>query len=105
MIHKCDEIAQFVDARWICAPEAMWKLHKFSMTWMCSFVDRLQVHLLNMHQVKFQWNHPIKSILSNPRSFKTMLTQIFKTNILDQRQNYRYREFLEHNRWISSTSK
>ncbi|XP_057248190.1 uncharacterized protein LOC104903059 [Beta vulgaris subsp. vulgaris] len=52
-VHKGDEIAHFVDARWICAPEAMWKFYKFPMTRMNPSVDRLQVDLPNMHQVRF----------------------------------------------------
>ncbi|XP_057250036.1 uncharacterized protein LOC130591129 [Beta vulgaris subsp. vulgaris] len=103
-VHKGDEIAQFVDARWICAPEAMWKFYKFPMTRMNPSVDRLQVHLPNMHQVRFEGNQPIESILADPRNSKTMLTEFFKMNSVDpEARNYLYREFPEKYRWINST--
>ncbi|XP_056688781.1 uncharacterized protein [Spinacia oleracea] len=103
-VHNGDEIAQYVDARWICAPEAMWKLYKFPMTRMCPSVDRLQVHLPNMHQVRFEANQPISSVLENPRNSKTMLTEFFKMNSIDPNaRRYLYREFPEHYRWLSTS--
>lgn len=103
-VHKGDEIAQFVDARWICAPEALWKFYKFPMTRMNPSVERLQVHLPNMHQVRFEGNQPIQSVLADPRTSKTMLTEFFKMNADDPvARNYLYREFPEKYRWINST--
>ena len=42
-----DEIHHFVDARWVCAPKALWKIFKFSMSRMSPLVERLQIHLPN----------------------------------------------------------
>ncbi|XP_048496252.1 uncharacterized protein LOC125495543 [Beta vulgaris subsp. vulgaris] len=93
-VHKGDEIAQFVDAKWIFAPEALWKFYKFPMTGMT--VDRLQVHLPNMHHVRFEGNQPIESVLAGLRSSKTMLTEFFKMNLVDPKaKDYLYREFPE----------
>ncbi|XP_056685561.1 uncharacterized protein [Spinacia oleracea] len=103
-VHNGDEIAQYVDARWICTPEAMWKLYKFPMTRICPAVDRLQVHLPNMHQVRFDGNQQISSVLANPRNSKTMLTEFFKMNSVDPNaRKYLYREFPEHYRWLTSS--
>ncbi|XP_010677941.1 uncharacterized protein LOC104893524 [Beta vulgaris subsp. vulgaris] len=100
-----DEIAQYVDARWICAPEAFWKIYKFPLTRMCPAIDRLQVHLPNMHQVRFEGNNLISDILEDPRNSKTMLTQLFKMNETDPgARRYLYREFPEHYRWLKSSS-
>ncbi|XP_010686076.2 uncharacterized protein LOC104900358 [Beta vulgaris subsp. vulgaris] len=95
--HKGDEIAQFVDAKWICAPEVMWKFYKFPMTRMNPSVHRLQVYLPNMHQVRFEGNQPIESVLADPRSSKTMLTEFFKMNLVDpEGRDYLYRDFPEN---------
>ncbi|XP_021848178.2 uncharacterized protein [Spinacia oleracea] len=103
-VHNGDEIAQYVDARCICAPEAMWKLYKFSMTRIYPAVDRLQVHLPNMHQVRFEANQPISNVLGNPRNSKTMLTEFFKMNSIDPNaRKYLYRDFLEHYRWLATS--
>ncbi|XP_048501491.1 uncharacterized protein LOC125497835 [Beta vulgaris subsp. vulgaris] len=102
--HNGDEIAQFIDARWICSPEAMWKFYKFPMTRMNPSVDRLQVHLPNMHQVRFEGNQPKESVLADPRSSKIMLTEFFRMNSVDpEARDYLYREFPEKYIWINST--
>ncbi|XP_058198400.1 uncharacterized protein LOC131313924 [Rhododendron vialii] len=36
-----DEIQQFIDARWVCAPKAVWKIFKFPMTRMYPSVECL----------------------------------------------------------------
>jgi hypothetical protein len=46
-----DEIQQFVDARWICAPEALWRIFKFTLYKLYPSVERLQIHLPNHQQV------------------------------------------------------
>jgi len=49
-IHKgpiIDEVQQYLDARWICAPEALWKIFRFTIYRMNPTVERLQIHLPN----------------------------------------------------------
>ncbi|KAL4306363.1 hypothetical protein AHAS_Ahas16G0170800 [Arachis hypogaea] len=51
-VHKgsnVDEVQQFVDARWITAPEARWRIFKFNLYQMYPSVERLQIHLPNQH--------------------------------------------------------
>ena len=45
-----DEVQQYIDARWICAPEALWKIFRFTLYRMNPSVERLQIHLPNRHQ-------------------------------------------------------
>ncbi|KAI5447745.1 hypothetical protein KIW84_015260 [Lathyrus oleraceus] len=55
-VHKgsyMDEVQQYVDARWICAPEALWKIFRFTLYRLYPSVERLQIHLPNRHQVCF----------------------------------------------------
>ncbi|XP_050915857.1 uncharacterized protein LOC127130950 [Lathyrus oleraceus] len=55
-VHKgsyMDKVQQYVDARWICAPEALWKIFRFTLYRLYPSVERLQIHLPNRHQVRF----------------------------------------------------
>ena len=56
---EIDEIRQFVDARWVCAPEAFRKIFKFVTTRLYPSVERLQIHLPNMQQIIFYPNQTI----------------------------------------------
>ncbi|XP_075666054.1 uncharacterized protein LOC142635880 [Castanea sativa] len=45
-----DEVQQYIDARWVCAPEACWKIFSFPMYRMYPAVFRLQIHLPDRQQ-------------------------------------------------------
>ncbi|XP_050890653.1 uncharacterized protein LOC127096077 [Lathyrus oleraceus] len=99
-VHKgscMDEVQQYVDARWICAPEAFWKIFRFTLYRLYPSIKRLQTHLSNRHQVRFYDHHQIGDVLNNERNSKTMLTQFFALNLRDPlARNYLYREIPEH---------
>ncbi|KAI5392254.1 hypothetical protein KIW84_076877 [Lathyrus oleraceus] len=85
-VHKgsyMDEVQQYVDARCICAPEALWKIFRFTFYRLYPLIERLQIHLPNHHQVRFYDHQRIKDVLNNERNSKTMLTQFFALNIRD----------------------
>jgi len=44
-----DEVQKYIDARWICASEALWKIFRFTHYRMNPSVERLQIHLPNHH--------------------------------------------------------
>ncbi|KAI5335567.1 hypothetical protein L3X38_025700 [Prunus dulcis] len=93
----------FVDARWVCALDALWRIFKFVVNWIYPTVQRLQIHLPNMHQVRFQYDQTIANILIDERLNKTMLTEFFTLNRNDAKaKRYLYREIPEHYRWIRS---
>ncbi|KAI5432184.1 hypothetical protein KIW84_036071 [Lathyrus oleraceus] len=102
-VHKgsyMDEVQQYVDARWICAPEALWKIFQFTLYRLYPSVERLQIHLPNRHQVRFYDHQQIADVLNNERNSKTMLTQFFALNLRDpQARKYLYREIPEHYCW------
>ncbi|KAI5442792.1 hypothetical protein KIW84_011714 [Lathyrus oleraceus] len=102
-VHKgsyMDEVQQYVDARWICAPEALWKIFRFTLYRLYPSVERLQIHLSNRHQVRFYDHQQIADVLNNERNSKTMLTQFFALNLRDpQARKYLYREIPEHYCW------
>jgi hypothetical protein len=102
-VHKgsyMDEVQQYVDARWICAPEALWKIFRFTLYRLYPSVERLHIHLPNRHQVRFYDHQQIADVLNNERNSKTMLTQFFALNLRDpQARKYLYREIPEHYCW------
>ncbi|KAL0349933.1 UNVERIFIED_CONTAM: hypothetical protein Sradi_4142500 [Sesamum radiatum] len=98
-----DEISQYVDGRWICAPEALWKIYKFPMSKIYPSVVRLQIHLPSMQQVQFYSFQRISDVLSNERNSRTMLTEFFRVYNEGQEPNqYLYSEFPKYYRWMSN---
>ncbi|KAI5425394.1 hypothetical protein KIW84_031265 [Lathyrus oleraceus] len=102
-VHKesyMDKVQQYVDARWICAPEALWKIFRFTLYRLYPSVEKLQIHLPNRHQVRFYDHQQIADVLNNERNSKTMLTQFFALDLQDpQARKYLNREILEHYYW------
>ncbi|KAL6176715.1 hypothetical protein ACLB2K_053348 [Fragaria x ananassa] len=101
-----DEVRNYVDARWVCAPEAIWKIFKFVMNRMYPSVERLQIHLPNRHNVVFNANESITNVLENDRNSKTTLTEFFTMNDkCENARQYLYREFPERFRWVGTDKK
>ncbi|KAF1854814.1 hypothetical protein Lal_00026526 [Lupinus albus] len=95
-----NEIQQYVDARWICAPEALWKIFGFNLYQLYPSVVRLQIHLPNRQQVRFYDHQMINDILNDDHNSKTMLTQFFALNNLDvEARHYLYTEIPKHYTW------
>ncbi|KAK7273081.1 hypothetical protein RIF29_14127 [Crotalaria pallida] len=78
-----DEIQQYVDARWICAPEAFWKIFRFTLYKLYPSVQRLHIHLPNRHQVRFYVHDNVENILNDAYNSRTMLTEFFALNHRD----------------------
>ncbi|XP_024190810.1 uncharacterized protein LOC112194807 isoform X4 [Rosa chinensis] len=98
-----DEIRQFVDARWVCAPEALWRIFKFAMNRIYPTVERLQIHLPNMQQITFSVDETVENILADEHAQMSMLTEFFTINRMDEdARTYLYREIPEHYRWDNS---
>ncbi|KAK4411840.1 hypothetical protein Sango_0257000 [Sesamum angolense] len=98
-----DEISQYVDGRWICAPEALWKIYKFPMSKIYPSVVRLQIHLPSMQQVQFYSFQRISDVLSDEINSRTMLTEFFRVYNEGQEPNqYLYSEFPKYYRWMSN---
>ncbi|XP_019447295.1 PREDICTED: uncharacterized protein LOC109350519 [Lupinus angustifolius] len=95
-----DEIQQYVDARWICAPEALWKIFGFNLYQLYPSVVRLQIHLPNRQQVRFYDHQMVNDILNDDHNSKTMITQFFALNQLDvEARHYIYTEIPKHYTW------
>ncbi|XP_050915733.1 uncharacterized protein LOC127130809 [Lathyrus oleraceus] len=102
-VHKgsyMDEVQQYVDARWVCAPAALWKIFRFTLYRLYPSVERLQIHFQNRHQERFYDHQQIADVLNNERNSNTMLTQFFASNLRDpQARKYLYREIPDHYCW------
>ncbi|XP_062103329.1 uncharacterized protein LOC133814378 [Humulus lupulus] len=83
---QVDEIQQFQSARWIAPPEAMWRIYGFIINEMSPAVYNLPLHLEDQHSVTFRANDDLINILNLDCSRKTMLTQFFALNRVDENE-------------------
>ncbi|XP_012849577.1 PREDICTED: uncharacterized protein LOC105969365 [Erythranthe guttata] len=108
----CDEIQDYQDGRWICAPEACWRIYGFLMSEMSPPVIVMPVHLPN-HQplrfgVQFGVQQSLAHVLDDPLSSRTMLTEFFVSNSCDEsaiRLKLLYKEFPEYFVWEPAKKK
>ncbi|KAG6702148.1 hypothetical protein I3842_07G019400 [Carya illinoinensis] len=97
---QIDEIQQFQSARWIAPPEAMWRIYGFIVNEMYPAVYSLHLHLEDKHQVTFRANEDLINVLNSDRSAKSMLTEFFALNRVDENaRTLLYKEFPEFYVW------
>jgi len=96
-----NEIQDFIDARYLSAPEATWRLFGFKLHHQSPAIQRLQIHLLDQQTVTFDNDSDIITLLHNDRARKTTLTEFFTANKRaaaaaadGQRLDFDCREFL-----------
>lgn len=102
---EIDEIKEYQSARWVSAPEAVWRLFAFPISEMSPSVYHLQLHLENQQFVSFKIADNIDKIMNNPMIKKTMLTEFFlmnKTNEYAKQLNLLYKEFPQYFVWSKS---
>ena len=94
--HEYNEIKDFMDARYVSAPEAMWRLLEYKLSDISHAVIRLPVHLENEENIYFEEGHE-KEAYTRAEKIDTMLTAWFKLNKEDENaQNYLYTEIPSH---------
>ncbi|GBN47776.1 hypothetical protein AVEN_227623-1 [Araneus ventricosus] len=74
-----NEIANYIDARYVSAPEAMWRLLGSHMHDQSHAVMRLPVHLPNQKSFTFKDGHEVEA-LEAARSKQTLLESWFQLN-------------------------
>ena len=84
-----DEVKMYLDARYVSAPEAIWRLFEYNMHHQSHTVIRLGVHLPNYQAVYFQAGEE-ELALENVVENDTHLTAWFKLN----RENQHAQQFL-----------
>ncbi|XP_046640289.1 uncharacterized protein LOC124323516 [Daphnia pulicaria] len=91
-----DETKQFLDTRYVSAPEACWRLFKYPLCYRSHAVSRLAVHLPQEPPVYFPAGFEDRSVL-NAASKLTTLTAWFKLNQdHESARQYYYREIPNH---------
>ncbi|XP_062088611.1 uncharacterized protein LOC133795174 [Humulus lupulus] len=97
---QIDEIQQFQSARWIAPPEAMWRIYGFIINEMSPAVYSLHLHLEDQHPITFQANDDLINIHNLDRSRKTMPTQFFALNRVDENaKKLLYKQIPEYYVW------
>ncbi|XP_046452737.1 uncharacterized protein LOC124200510 [Daphnia pulex] len=91
-----DETKQFLEARYVSAPEACWRILKYPLCFRSHAVSRLAVHLPQEQPVYFQPGFEDRSML-NAATKITTLTAWFKLNQdHESARQYYYREIPNH---------
>ncbi|KAG7992318.1 hypothetical protein I3843_02G121700 [Carya illinoinensis] len=91
---------RFQLARWIAPPEAMWRIFGFIINEVHPVVYSLHLHLENQHQVTFHAHENLTNVMNSDFSAKSMLTEFFATNQVDQNaRKLLYKEFPEFYVW------
>ena len=86
-----DEVSMYLDARYISAPEAYWRLSEYKMHDKSHSIVRLALHLPNQQSVYFtEGNH--EAAAESAAEKDTMLTAYFKYNA-ENHTYYTYSEF------------
>ncbi|KAG7985545.1 hypothetical protein I3843_03G030800 [Carya illinoinensis] len=97
---QIDEIERFQSARWIAPPEAVWRIFGFIINEVHPAVYSLHLHLENQHQVTFRVYENLTNVMNSDFSAKSMLTEFFATNQVDQNtRKLLYKEFPEFYVW------
>ena len=84
---------------------AAWRLLAFAISEMTPSVFQLQLHLDGQQFVSFKNNQTVDQIINNPMIKKTMLTEFFLMNKINNdaiNLNLLYKEFPQHFVWSSS---
>jgi hypothetical protein len=71
-----DKIKRFIDARWVTPPEAMWRIFGFTLCENHPSVLQLQLHLPDMHMVRFKAGESLNDVLASDNASKSMLRSI-----------------------------
>ena len=117
-----DEIKQYIDGRYIGAPEGVWRTLHFDVHKHIPSIERLQViftslpclslysnfsqqvHLPGQHMVVFNPDEPLASIVARAAAERTTLTEFFymnglETELGDEARKSTYQDFPHHFVW------
>ncbi|UYV68620.1 hypothetical protein LAZ67_6000238 [Cordylochernes scorpioides] len=94
---KYNEIKTYLNSRYVCAPESMYRIFGFDLYSKSHKIERLPVHLEDMHSLVFEEQDDILEVINKPNNKKSMLTAYFDLNINDpEARNYTYAQIPEH---------
>lgn len=100
-----DECKQFMDMRYVSAPEAMWRIFEFKLHEQSHTITRLAVHLPDQQSVYFKPGEEEKA-LDKAELSNSSLTAWFKLNLLDNTaRQYLYHHIPNHYTFYSKKFK
>lgn len=89
-----DEIKQYLDGRYVCAAEAVWRIYGFSVHHKTPSVERLPVHLEDMQTVTFKDNDSLSNVARCATFRHSKLQAWFEANkTYPWARNLTYQEF------------
>lgn len=97
-----DEIQNYLDARFVTASEAAWRILKFPLSGQFPKTFRLAIHLENQQQIIYKENELIENIVERN---KTQLTKYFEFNKTNTSTQLLYSEMPNHCTWNVEWSK
>ncbi|KAG2596891.1 hypothetical protein PVAP13_5KG209907 [Panicum virgatum] len=101
-----DEIKEYLDCRYICEQDALWRLLGYEIHYHWPPVERLPVHLPLMNLTKIKKDAKLSDIINDPKKQKTMLTEWFVTNKeYEEAKELTYCEFPLKWRWDETNKK
>jgi hypothetical protein len=101
--HDHNEVKMYLDARYVSAPEAYWRLSSFKMYNHSHSIIRLALHLPDHQPVVFQAGNHAEAAEAASRK-DTSLTAFFKRNASHPTE-YTYKEFPKHFVFAKGTGK
>lgn len=109
-ISKRDEISEYMNGRYVSAPEAAMRIFRFETHDQVPNVVRLQVHLPGQHMVVFNPDEDPETIIQRASQERTTLTAYFEANahpgaLGEEARKYTYQEFPQHFSWKSDKKK
>ena len=80
VLPEINEIMDFIDGRYVSAPEAAWRIYGFRMHSAYPSVTRLQLHLPGQFMHAFRPDEPIADVLERAALERSSLTAFFNYN-------------------------
>ncbi|XP_068309880.1 uncharacterized protein [Pyrus communis] len=78
-----DEVVAYLNCRYLCPYETVWRLLQFHIHFREPSVERLSIHLPSDQNVLFRETDDLNHVVNHPNLESTMLTQWFQTNVQD----------------------
>ncbi|XP_052193809.1 uncharacterized protein LOC127802150 [Diospyros lotus] len=98
-----NEIQQYLDARYISPPEAVWRIYGHPLHAEMPTVVRLALHLPGMHRVVFNPEESLETIQSRVDQQMSTLTVFFAYCASSEDEcPFTYQEFPQHYVWLKS---
>ena len=99
-IETDDEIKKYVDARYVSASEASWRLFSYTMHEENPPHQRLAIHLPNQQTIYFYEDDDPNKLIKRDTKNTTLMGWLQYNRLHEDGRNYLYVEFPEHFVWL-----